>query len=180
MQHNWIRELPSDAKPIPDYEGLYCATADGKVFSIKGSRRSKFNPQSLTPRKVSLGYHGITLTKNGVRKQCLLHRIIAQTFIPNPENKPTVNHKDGNKQNNCVANLEWCTQKEQIKHAIETGLTTFKTGENARNVKLSNKAVSEIKWLLEKGFSQSTIAGLYEIHQSHVSNIKSGKKRANG
>ena len=180
MKHNWVCKLPSDTKPIGGYETLYAATPDGKVFSIKGSRQSGFNPQSLTPRKVSLGYHGITLCKDGVFKQCLLHRIIAQTFIPNPENKPTINHKDGNKQNNCVANLEWCTQKEQIKHAIETGLTTFKTGENARNVKLSNNAILEIKRLLEKGVSQTIISSFYKINQSHISNIKLGKRRANG
>ena len=56
-----------------------------------------------------------------------LHQLIAQTFIPNPENKPIVNHIDGNTLNNCVSNLEWCTQSENMQHAIRTGLINSET-----------------------------------------------------
>ena len=180
MSHNSTVELPSNSKPIAGYEDLYAASPDGKIFSIKGSRKSGFRPQILTPRKVSLGYQGVTLCKDRVHKQVLVHRIIAQTFIPNPESKKTVNHKDGNKQNNRVENLEWSTQKEQIQHSIKTGLTVFETGEQARNFKLTNKTVVQIKALLSNHVPQQTIADTYGISQGHVSKINSGRLRANG
>ena len=180
MSHNSTVELPSNFKPIAGYEDLYAASPDGKIFSIKGSRQSGFKPQILTPRKVSIGYQGVTLCKDGVYKQALVHRIIAQTFIPNQESKKTVNHKDGNKQNNRVENLEWSTQKEQIQHAIKTGLTVFKTGELSPNFKLTNQAIEEIKGLLTMWVPQQEIADIYGVSQGHISRIKSGKMRANG
>lgn len=69
----------------------------------------------------------IKLCKNNKTKHFSVHRLIAQTFIPNPENKPQVNHKDGNKLNNCVENLEWVTGKENIKHAIQNSLIDIET-----------------------------------------------------
>ena len=64
------------------------------------------------------------LSKFGHTKYCRIHRLVAQAFIPNPENKPTVNHIDGNKMNNTVENLEWATQSENQLHAIRTGLVS--------------------------------------------------------
>lgn len=90
------------------------------------------------PRKVTLYNGGSYETKERILKPMLnhkgylvvdingkvklVHRLVAQIFIPNPDNKPQVNHKDGNKQNNCVSNLEWMTSSENVKHAFDTGL----------------------------------------------------------
>lgn len=68
----------------------------------------------------------VCLSKNGKTKNCLLHRLIAEAFIPNLEKKLTVNHKDGNKKNNNVKNLEWASYSENIIHAIKTGLNQYK------------------------------------------------------
>lgn len=68
------------------------------------------------------GYLFVNLSKNGKIKRFYIHRLVATHFIPNPENKETVNHKDGIKSNNCVYNLEWCSVKENLLHAIKTGL----------------------------------------------------------
>lgn len=68
------------------------------------------------------GYLFVCLSKNGKTTRFYVHRLVASHFILNPENKKTVNHKDGNKSNNCVSNLEWCSQKENLLHAIKTGL----------------------------------------------------------
>jgi hypothetical protein len=70
----------------------------------------------------SRGYYTIRISENSKRKQLKVHRLVAQAFIPNPLNKPCVNHIDGNKLNNSITNLEWCTYKENYDHAITTGL----------------------------------------------------------
>lgn len=63
------------------------------------------------------GYYHIELYNNGIRKNFLVHRLVAKVFVPNPKNKPQVNHKDGNKINNCKSNLEWATSSENMRHA---------------------------------------------------------------
>ena len=67
-----------------------------------------------------------TLTRNGVQTNVLVHRVLAEAFIPNPKNKKYVNHIDGNKTNNALSNLEWCTSRENCLHAYATGLNTHK------------------------------------------------------
>lgn len=68
------------------------------------------------------GYHRVTLYSNGKSKHYPIHRLVAETYIPNPYNKPTVNHIDGNKSNNSVGNLEWCTRSENSQHAYDNDL----------------------------------------------------------
>ena len=68
------------------------------------------------------GYYRVTLYKNNKPTHCPIHRLVAESFIPNPGNKPTVNHIDGDKSNNSVQNLEWCTHSENSKHAFDHGL----------------------------------------------------------
>ena len=88
-------------KNIEGYEGLYAITSCGKVWSYK---RKKF----LTPLVNGNGYMFVNLCKNGKIKNHLIHRLVAEAYIPNPDNLPQVNHKDENKTNNCLQNLEWC------------------------------------------------------------------------
>lgn len=93
-------------KQIEGYSD-YFISDKGEVFS------TKYGPlKKLKPRDFGSGYVGVTLCNKGHYKQIKVHRLVAQTFIPNPDNKPCVNHKDGNKQNNCIDNLEWSTHKE--------------------------------------------------------------------
>ena len=88
----------------------YAVTNDGKVYSKK---TNKFMKLSIG----SKGYIQVCLTVDGKKRTIRVHRIVAETFIPNIENKPQVNHIDGNKQNNCVDNLEWCNNSENQKHS---------------------------------------------------------------
>lgn len=91
-------------RDIPEYEGLYAATSCGKIWSY---RSKKF----LKLKKRKDGYLQITLCKDGTRKTYRVHRLIAATYLDNPENLAFVNHIDENKTNNCVENLEYCTAK---------------------------------------------------------------------
>lgn len=100
---------------IPDFDGLYCITEDGKIWSC---RRNKFLKPSLDKH----GYHVIHLSKKGKLFWFRVHRLVAQVFIENQYNKPEVNHKDGNKSNNSVNNLEWVTSSENKYHAFKHGL----------------------------------------------------------
>ena len=91
-------------KDIKNYEGLYAITPEGEVWSYK---RKKF----LVPRAATNGYLQVGLRKNGERKWYLVHRLVADAYIPNHDNLPQINHRDENKTNNCLQNLEWCDCK---------------------------------------------------------------------
>lgn len=94
--------------------------------SNKGNIRNTLTKKGLKPWVGTTGYYHIKILVNGKKKNLKLHRLIAIAFIPNPENKKYVNHKDGNKLNNTVTNLEWCTHKENMEHASSTKLLSKK------------------------------------------------------
>lgn len=106
-------------KDIPGYEGLYIISNTGKIISFN-YRGASFHKQIFPSNHQ--GYKRIVLVKNNVHKKYFMHRLVAETFIPNPFNKPEVNHIDGDKTNNNVNNLEWVSHKENVHHAIKNGL----------------------------------------------------------
>ena len=91
-------------KDIKNYEGIYGITSCGKVWSYK---RKKF----LEPTANGDGYLRVKLCRDGQKKWYRVHRLVAEAYIPNPDNLPQINHKDENKANNCLQNLEWCDAK---------------------------------------------------------------------
>lgn len=103
-------------KDIPGFNN-YFITDTGQVFSKNYHREG--HTKQLTPRVPKDKYPYVILCKNGVRHTKHIHRLVAEIFIPNPENKQTVNHKNGNKTDNRVENLEWATQSENVKHAYD-------------------------------------------------------------
>lgn len=105
--------------------------------SNKGDVRN-CNGNSIKPWISTTGYLNIKVIENGKRKNKRLHRLIAKAFIPNPFNKPHVNHIDGNKLNNCIDNLEWCDHKENMSHASKTKL--LNTAPRTTGKKLGNKS----------------------------------------
>lgn len=103
-------------KWVPGFEGSYKVSYDGAVISfIAGRSRNKTVERKsvVTPN----GYLKLNLIKNGKKSGYLVHRLVATAFIKNPQNKPFVNHKNGNKLDNSVDNLEWCTAYENMQHA---------------------------------------------------------------
>lgn len=105
------------AFPIKDFPEYYI-TDTGNVFSRQTSRNPDGRIKKLKLTKTKNGYLRVCLSDANHKKHILfIHRLVAQAFIPNPENKPCVNHIDGNKENNCISNLEWCSYSENNVHA---------------------------------------------------------------
>lgn len=119
--------MKEEWKDIKGFEGYYQVSNLGQVRSVE---RYKNNHKKLQLVKSCVlktfehqkGYLVVKLCKNNIKTHKRLHRLVAEAFIPNPKNKPQVNHIDGNKKNNIVSNLEWCNGSYNILHAYKTGL----------------------------------------------------------
>ncbi|AZO48034.1 HNH endonuclease [Mesorhizobium sp. M4B.F.Ca.ET.058.02.1.1] len=108
---------------IEIFNGRYSVDEDGNVYSLRnnaGNRRAA--PKLMKLRLSKEGYLTVTLTTDTGRLFCQVHRLVAQAFIPNPMNKPEVNHRDGIKIHNRKTNLEWATESENAQHAFQLGL----------------------------------------------------------
>ena len=113
---------------------------------IKNLKTGKILKPFLNPS----GYYLIDIFANGIRKTCQVHRLVAKAYIPNPSNLPVVNHIDGNKLNNSVYNLEWCTIRENIQHGWRTGLMKPRFGvDNPSNVYTEDQTHAACKMLSE-------------------------------
>lgn len=122
------------------------------------------------------GYVRVSLN-NGKANTCLVHRLVAEAFIPNPENKPEVNHIDGNKQNNCISNLEWVTRGENVRHSIETGLKIKITDEVILQRKISGEKFK--RFCRSKGLTQKDVSNILGISlptvQAYYTGVRSPK-----
>lgn len=154
-------------KDVKGYEGLYQISNFGNLKSLerkvrdwKGERTVK---ESLMCFTVRSGYYNVVLRKQGHRESKQIHRLVAEAFIPNPESKPIVNHKDFNRKNNCVENLEWCTQKENVGWSKEKmnkpkKKTYSSTGEKYIYTKGNKYRVCIPRFRIEKLFNSLTDA----------------------
>lgn len=111
--------MKEEWKTIRGYSN-YQVSNFGRVKSLSYRRTGK--EKILSQKQTKCGYMAFWLYDSGVRKMPLVHRLVAESFLPNPEDKPQVNHIDGDKTNNQANNLEWVTQSENEKHAFRTGL----------------------------------------------------------
>ena len=159
-------------KDIKGYEGLYAITDKGQVYSYK---KQKF----LSPAKCGKGYLKVMLCRGKEdHKNLMIHRLVAEAFLPNPEGKLTVNHKDGNKLNNDVSNLEWNTYSENLKHAYSHGLNYWnkKKGHKMRPVNRISKDTGEI---LEtyKSIGEA-IRDMGDTNHAHIVDVCKGRKKS--
>lgn len=131
-------------KDIEGYEGLYQVSNLGNIKSLKRKTWNGYifvqkEDLILKPGLNAKKYLYVSLSKDNKTHTYRVHRLVAQTFIPNPENKPQVNHIDGNKSNNNVDNLEWCTNSENQIHAFKLGLKPSFIGSKNPNCKKINQ-----------------------------------------
>lgn len=118
------------------------------------------------------GYKSVVLRRNAKRHAITIHRLLALTFIPNPENKAFVNHKNGVKGDNRIVNLEWATPKENVDHAIKTGLRGGIKGERNIGCKLT---VDQVIAIFQAPNNISELARRFNVSKSAISKIKNGQ-----
>ena len=148
-------------RDIKDYEGLYAITEDGNVYSY-------ISKKYLKPT-LDKGYYRITLYKNGKIKRYLIHRLVAEAFIPNPDNLPCVNHLDEDKKNNCVSNLEWCSYE-------------YNNNYGTRTERVSKKLFKSIYCIeLDRTFDGATQAAReLNLDQGSITKCCQGKRKTTG
>lgn len=159
-------------KDIKGYEGLYQVSNLGRIKSLRSKK-------ILCCGINSGGYCTICFSINSLSKSFRVHRLVAEAFIPNPENKPQINHINGDKTDNRVENLEWVTQSENMQHAFKNGLNKRKIGkENKKSIKVNqySKKGEYIKtWCCIKDVERTL-----KIQDYNISSCCKGKRKTAG
>lgn len=171
-----IRE---EYKTIP-WAKNYKVSNTGKVYSFAKIKLGiELVPHSQPDKRKGTGslYPYVSISDNDKKiKNYNIHRLVAEAFIPNPENKPQVNHIDGNKQNNFVTNLEWVTPKENTQHALAEKLLNPPIGERCASSRFKESQVLEAIKLLSEGKPNCEVAKLTGIDDRAVSDIRNKKR----
>ena len=155
-------------KDIKEYEGLYQVSNLGRVKSLPKIQGRTLNKEIiLKPRKKN-GYYQRALSKNKISKRFLVSRLVAIAFIPNPKNKQTVNHIDGNKLNNNIKNLEWNTRSENTLHAFRIGLHSIPNGEKNNQHKLNEK---QVRFIRKRIFTIPELSKIFNVSRGCIEKI---------
>jgi len=169
----FLPDLPGELwVPIIGYVGWYDVSNFGRVKRVMGGAGT-FSGKILSDQNMGDGYAGVTLWKNGSHCRFYVHHLVMSAFIGPRLEGLQVNHKDGNKKNNSLDNLEYVTPVENMAHASGTGLVSQR-GENSSRSKLVEKEVHEIRKLLGKETHKS-IAAMYNVGVAAISRIATGK-----
>ena len=148
-------------KDIKGYEGLYAVTPEGEVWSY---RRKKFLGYHYDKR----GYPRVSLYKDGKIKHYMIHRLVAEAYIPNTDNLPQINHRDENKTNNCIQNLEWCDGK-------------YNANYGTRNEKISNSLkIPILQYTLDGEFVREwpSATDVGKEVSGHISSCAKGSRKS--
>lgn len=162
-------------KDVVGYEGLYQVSNLGNIKSLNYNRTGE--ERILKPRTDKDGYLQVNLYNNKKLKTFKIHRLVAKAFIPNPDNKPEVNHKDEDKTNNCLTNLEWMTRLENNNYGTHN--------ERSSKSRINHQAISKsvIQYSLKGEFirkwqSAMQIERDLGFSQSHISECCKGKRKS--
>ena len=185
-------------KPAPGYEGLYEVSRDGRVRSLDRrvphaqNKGRNLKGKEKAPMLFPNGYIAYQLCRHGKIKSCLAHRLVCIAFNgPPPDEKPHVNHIDGDKANNVPENLEWVSPSENLKHAHHVlgvkwtaeqkarreiaRIKNLKAGLPSGQCKLTLGGVMEIRRLLKRGETTVSIARRFNVSRRTIANIRNGK-----
>ena len=153
-------------RPVPSFEGHYEVSTSGQVRSVKFGKQKLMRPTLDTD-----SYRGVCLCKQGTIIRRKVAKLVALAFIPNPENLPVINHKNGNKTDDNVGNLEWCSVKHNTRHAMRLGLLNCR-GEQNPGAKLTAMQVDRIRTLYADGdHTQRQLGKLFEVSQRAIGRI---------
>lgn len=170
-------------KKIKNYEDNYEIDDLGNIYSLP--RNGTIKEKKIISSKINkYGYKQCHLMKNNKMKTFLVHRLVAQAFIPNPNKLPQVNHKDGNKSNNCVNNLEWVSVSSNTKHAFDNNLGGFRDSALRNLEKMNSNKYKKV--LLEKDnqiitFNSTNEASIFlETNKDNISRAFKKGQRCKG
>lgn len=172
-------EIFKEVIGYPEYEISNCGRVRSKARMIRYvhavTKKEHFRLTSEKYLKLFTtvhGYYFVSLRKNNKPVSLNIHRLVALNFIENPDNLPVVNHKDGNKLNNTVENLEWCTDAYNHHHATVNGLKP--KGSKIGTSKLNERCIFAINKLLQKGLTHKEIGEIFNVNRSTISQIAEG------
>lgn len=160
---------------LPDVKDYYTINDKGEIFS------DNIHGQKMKDRITKQGYNRVVLSLvNNCQKSFMVHRLVLMAFNPNNDYENLqVNHIDGNKLNNNIENLEWCTASENQKHAVKMGLNwrvNNQNGEKNHNAKLTQDDVNKIFELRKQGLTHQAISKIFNVSRRHIGNILQGKR----
>jgi hypothetical protein len=172
-----LKFICEEWRSIPEFIG-YEVSSLGRVRSIDrvcGNRPGITKGRLLTPFINRRGYLEVIIRKNSKSTAKIVHRLVAKTFLSNFENKPQVNHIDGNKQNNSLENLEWVTNSQNQKHAYLLGLQPSRAGEMNNNTTLKNRDVGNLKEIYNSGKTASEVSKITGVSIQIIRSIIYGR-----
>ena len=162
--NGWNKMKKEYWRPVVEYEGLYMVSNWGRVKSLKFGKE-----RILKQSKDKFGYLYVDLYKNNIKKKYKVHRLVAEAFLPNPYNLLQVNHRDENKLNNNVDNLEWCTNEYNINYGTRTERVAEKLSKIVLQYDLEGNFIKEWKSTME--------CGRNEYNQGNVTLCCQGKRK---
>ena len=169
-------------KDIKGYEGLYQISNSGEVKSLSRAVKNRYSTRTVKEKILvkcidKMGYYKVNLSKNDKKKTYKIHKLVADHFLN--EKNECVNHKDGNKLNNSVDNLEYTTYSYNNIHANSLGLVKHRKGEHSLLCKKSDKEVNEIKMLYSTGkYTTKDLAKIFNVSYGWVGKVIRGERRS--